>query len=140
MSKACFKPTDEKRQLVAILAVMRLPDEDIAAYVGLRSVKSLNKYFRKELAAGLAEGVETVMGTLQTMAESGDAAANTAWLDMIGSARVSEQAAIAGKLTMVRVPYQPTSRGRRKSQGQSADPEGRGVETAELEGDDRDAA
>jgi hypothetical protein len=119
MSKACFKPTVEKRQEVKMLAVMRLPEEDIAAYVHLRSVKSLHKYFRKELAAGLAEGVDIVAGTLQTMAESGDAAANTAWLDMIGSARLSERDVIAGKLTMVRVPY---------------------LETAELEGDDRDAA
>lgn len=71
MARPRFKPSKEQRNLVKSLAAYAIKPEGIARMVGLRSVKTLKKYFRDELTLGLFEAVAQVSQTHYQMARSG---------------------------------------------------------------------
>jgi len=76
-----FKITEEKRKTVLALAGYGLKHEQIAPLIGIRSTKTLRKYFRGELAGGTAEANAQVAQTLYKMATSGSHPASTIfWL------------------------------------------------------------
>ena len=71
MSRPSFRVKEEDRQLVRSMAALGLRQEQIAKTVGLRSPKTLRKYFRRELQACLAEATLGVMHVAYEMATSG---------------------------------------------------------------------
>jgi len=79
MARAPFKPTPALRQRVRQLAVVGLPQEDIATLVEC-SAKTLRKHFRKELDQGSAEANALVAGFLFQTAKGGNVAAQIFWL------------------------------------------------------------
>jgi hypothetical protein len=141
MAAPNHKPTDEDRKQVKLLALIRLPEQDIADYLGC-SVKNLRKHFHKELESGWAEGADTVAGTLITMAESEkDPAANTAWLELLGTAQVEERATKPGTMTVVNVTERENQKAeRRKAAMKTPNPDESGGEASGAEGDYQDAA
>jgi hypothetical protein len=81
MARPGFKVTDESRKTVRALAGYGLKHEQIARIIGLRSPKTLRKYFQSELASGTAEANAQVAQTLFRMATSGtQPAATMFWL------------------------------------------------------------
>jgi hypothetical protein len=90
MSRPKFVPTKEQRLTVKTLSAYGLNQEAIALKVGLRSPKTLRKYFREELALGAIEAVAQVSQTHYQMAKSGKFPASTMhflnsrarWLDV----------------------------------------------------------
>src|SRR3954468_4163394 len=77
MARPRFKVTREHRTKVRALAGFGVPHEEIARMVGIRSPKTLRKYFRDELAAGSTEANAMVAQTLYQMATSGQHPAAT---------------------------------------------------------------
>ena len=70
MARPSFKATREQRKLVKSMAAIGCRHEDIAAVVGVRSPKTIRKYFRKELSTGQAEAVAAVARVAYEMAVS----------------------------------------------------------------------
>lgn len=71
MARPRFQITAENRNAVRALAGYGLKHEQIARVIGMRSTKTLRKYFRSELASGAAEASAKVSQTLFLMATSG---------------------------------------------------------------------
>jgi len=71
MPRPKIKPTDEQRRLVKALAAFAVPHEQIALKIGIRSPKTLRKYFRQELDEGAVDANAQVAKTLFEMAKSG---------------------------------------------------------------------
>jgi hypothetical protein len=85
MARPGFKVTEENRVKVRALAGYGLKHEQIARMIGLRSPKTLRKYFQSELASGTAEANAQVAQTLFRMATSGtQPAATMFWLKTQG--------------------------------------------------------
>ena len=81
MPRPRLNPTEDQRKLVKSMAAMGTPQEHIALKVGIRSPKTLRKYFRTELDFGLIEAAYKVKTTLFQMATSGKHfAATQFWL------------------------------------------------------------
>jgi hypothetical protein len=81
MARPRFKVNEEKRKTVRALAGYGMPHEQIALIVGIRSPKTLRKYFHSELASGSAEANAQVTQTMFRMATSGaHPAATMFWL------------------------------------------------------------
>jgi hypothetical protein len=81
MPKNRYQPTEENRRRVKRLAGFGLRQEDICAAVGLRSAKTLRRYFFKELSLGMAETTTNVLQTLFRLASSRrDPASTIFWL------------------------------------------------------------
>jgi len=81
MARPRFQITAENRKAARALAGYGLKHEQIARVIGMRSTKTLRKYFRSELAGGSAEASAQVAQTLFTMATSGShPAATMFWL------------------------------------------------------------
>jgi hypothetical protein len=72
MSRPQFRPTEELRALVKSLAAFGIPHDSIALKIGVRSSKTLRKYFRQELDLGAMEANYRVVKTLFGMATSGE--------------------------------------------------------------------
>jgi hypothetical protein len=77
MSRSQFNPTTEHRNIVKSMAAMGIPHEDIGRKIGIRSAKTLRKYFRDELDHGATEANYKVATTLYNMAISGEHPAAT---------------------------------------------------------------
>jgi hypothetical protein len=77
MARPAYKPTDDDRRLVKSMAAMGTPHDDIATKIGIRSPKTLRKYFRDELDMGATEANYKVAKTLFEMATSGQCPAAT---------------------------------------------------------------
>lgn len=71
MPRPRFTPTPDQRRLVKSLAAFGTPQEQIARRLGVRSQKTLRKYFRQELDNGSLEANAKVAQTLYEMATSG---------------------------------------------------------------------
>ena len=71
MARPRFKVTEEKRKTVRALAGYGLKHEQIVPILGIRSPKTLRKYFQSELESGRAEATAQVAQTLYRMATSG---------------------------------------------------------------------
>jgi hypothetical protein len=81
MPRPRFIPTDEQRRLVKSLAAIGTKQCEIAPLVGVRSEKTLRKYFRQELDRGELEANGKVAQALYQMATSGkNVAATVFWL------------------------------------------------------------
>ena len=81
MARPRFKVSDDKRKNVRSLAGFGLTHEAIAQVIGIRSPKTLRKYFQTELASGRAEASAQVAQTMFKMATSGrHVAATVFWL------------------------------------------------------------
>jgi hypothetical protein len=85
MPRPRFTPTDEQRRLVKSLAAIGTKQCDIAPLVGVRSEKTLRKYFRQQLDRGELEANGKVAQVLFQMATSGkNVAATVFWLKCRG--------------------------------------------------------
>jgi hypothetical protein len=71
MARPKFVRTEGQRRTVKSLAAYGLKHEAIARILGLRSPKTLRKYFREELILGEIEAVAQVAQTHFQMAKSG---------------------------------------------------------------------
>jgi hypothetical protein len=80
MPRPKLKPTDEQCQLVKQCAAVGVPHEHIARKIGIRSAKTLRKYFREELDMGLMEANFMVAGALFKKAKEGNTDAQKFWL------------------------------------------------------------
>jgi hypothetical protein len=88
MSRPKFIPTDLHRATVRSYAAYGTKHEDIAKVIGLRSAKTLRKYFREELTRGSIEATARVGQTLYQMATSGEQPACTIfWMKVRGGWR-----------------------------------------------------
>jgi hypothetical protein len=81
MARPRFTPTDEQRSNVKRLAALGIRQDHIAEMIGLRSEKTLRKYFQSELTRGTAEANRQVAQSLYRQATSGKCpAASMFWL------------------------------------------------------------
>src|SRR6267378_1378009 len=83
MARPRFKPSTADSKTVQTLSAFGIPEEQIATNVGPRGIspKTLRKYFRRELAAGMMKANAAVAQTLYQMATSGQSPAATIfWL------------------------------------------------------------
>jgi hypothetical protein len=80
MPRPHLHPTDEQRQLVKFLAAAGIRQTDIARIIGIRSPKTVRKYFRRELDLGSPEANTMVAKTLYKKAVAGDTTAAIFWL------------------------------------------------------------
>jgi hypothetical protein len=82
MARPTIQPTDEQRRLAKSLAAFGIPQEKIAQRLGIRSLKTLRKYYRDDLDAGALEANFAVIKTMYSMATSGrHPVASMYWLD-----------------------------------------------------------
>ena len=86
MPRHKFHPTDEQRTLVKTLSAVGIPQEDIARKLGVRSPKTIRKYFRDELDLGLTDANATVGASLFRQALKGNVDAQKFWLAHRGGA------------------------------------------------------
>jgi hypothetical protein len=96
MARPRFKPADEQRKTVQVMAAYGIPEEQIARTLGVRGIdpKTLRKYFPRELSVGGTLANSAVAQTLYQMATSGKCAAATIfWLK--SRARWTERAPLA---------------------------------------------
>ena len=78
-------PTEEQRRKVRALAGFGVRQEDICAIMGLRSTKTLQKRFRRELELGVVEARAKVAQAAFKLATSGrDPASTMFWLERRG--------------------------------------------------------
>ena len=70
MPRTRFQPTEENRRQVKQLAGLGLRQEQICERIGLRSAKTLRRYFSKELSLGIAESSANVLQTSFKLASS----------------------------------------------------------------------
>ena len=92
MPRPSFKSTVEKRKMVKSMAAVGLTHEQMATAIGIRSAKTLRKYFRKQLNAGNAEAIAKVTSVGYEMAQSGKYPAMTRFWLMKHPARSSHDA------------------------------------------------
>ena len=81
MPRNRYQPTPEKRKQVNMLAGFGVSHEQICTLIGLRSPKTLRRYFSSELSFGIAESHTGVLQTAFKLATSRRNPAMTAfWL------------------------------------------------------------
>jgi transcriptional regulator with XRE-family HTH domain len=80
MPRPKLKPTEEQRRMVKTMTAMGAKQEDVAARIGVRSPKTLRKYFRDELDQGASEANLAIAQTLFKVAQAGDVRAIVFWL------------------------------------------------------------
>jgi hypothetical protein len=73
-------PTEEQRQKVRQYAAVGTPHEHIARKIGIRSPKTLRKYYRKELDESALDANANVAGALYNNAMGGDTNAQKFWM------------------------------------------------------------
>ena len=81
MPRSKLTPTAEQRILVKSLAALGIPQEDIARKIGIRSAKTLRKYFRDELDLAAIDANASVGGALYNKAVGGNTDAQKFWLE-----------------------------------------------------------
>ena len=89
MPRPKLVPTDEQRLQIKSLAAVGIPQEDIAQKIGIRSPKTLRKYFRKELDLAATDANAAVAGALYNRAVNGNTDAQKFWLERRAGWRVS---------------------------------------------------
>jgi hypothetical protein len=80
MPRPHLNPTSEQRNLVKSMAACGIPHEQIAKQVGIRSAKTLRKYFRVELDSGMPEANYQIARSLFHKGQQGDVEAAKFWL------------------------------------------------------------
>ena len=81
MPRARHSPSKESRALIKNLAAVGVPQEQIALKIGIRSPKTLRKYYRAELDMGSIDANASVAGALYNKAIGGDTFAQKFWLE-----------------------------------------------------------
>ncbi len=71
MPRPQINPTQQQRELVRSLTAFGVRQEDIARKLGIRSPKTLRKYFREELDSGASDANARVAQTAFKLATSG---------------------------------------------------------------------
>ena len=85
MPRPAFVPTPEQRKTVRSMAAMGMPQNEIAACIGLRSPKTLRRHFRNELDTAAIEANVRIARSLYEMATAGkNTAAAIFWLKTRG--------------------------------------------------------
>jgi hypothetical protein len=81
MPRPKLKPTEEQRKQVKAMIAVGIKQEDVARMLGIKSAKTLRKYFRKELDQAAISANVSVGHALYKMAVSGEyPAATIFWL------------------------------------------------------------
>ena len=80
MPRPRLRPTAEQRSLVKSMAACGIPHQQIAQHLGIRSPKTLRKYFRGELDSGVSEANYKMARTLFERGIKGDTVAAMFWL------------------------------------------------------------
>ena len=80
MPRPQLNPTEEQRRMVKTMTAMGAKQQDVAARIGVRSPKTLRKYFRNELDQGGSEANLSVAQALFKKAKEGDVKAAMFWL------------------------------------------------------------
>ncbi len=80
MPRPCLKPTESQRNLAKSMAACGIQQEDIARRIGIRSPKTLRKYFSQELSDGSTDANYNVATSLYKRALAGDTNAAKFWL------------------------------------------------------------
>ena len=80
MPRPKLNPTAEQRALVKSMAACGIQHEQIAKQIGIRSPKTLRKYFRSELDSGLVEANYQMAKSLYKSGTHGDTDAAKFWL------------------------------------------------------------
>ena len=81
MPKSRHQPTEERRAQVKTLAGLGVPQQQICRLIGLRSPKTLRRYYGTELSLGIAESTTNVLRTAFKLASSRrDPAMTMFWL------------------------------------------------------------
>ena len=112
MPRPKLQPTAQDRQKVKSLAAVGTPQEDIARIIGIRSTKTLRKYFGKELAHAVAEANASVGGALYRAAMEGDVGAMKYWLSCRAKWRPSaETVAVSESPFVVKIESVPSHHG-----------------------------
>jgi len=81
MPRPKLTPNEEQRQQVKTLAAVGTPQQDIARRIGIRSEKTLRKYFRDELDLAAMDANANVGGALYNKAMAGNTDAQKFWLE-----------------------------------------------------------
>src|ERR1017187_1244069 len=71
MPRPATQITEEQRRLVRSLSAFGVPQDQIAARIGIRSAKTLRKHYREDLDRGALDANATVSQTLFKLASSG---------------------------------------------------------------------
>jgi hypothetical protein len=80
MPRPKLRPTETQRALVKSMAACGISHEQIARQIGIRSPKTMRKYFRSELDSGIAEANYKMAKSLFTSGTTGDTVAAMFWL------------------------------------------------------------
>jgi hypothetical protein len=80
MPRPRLKPTDEQRRLVKGMAAMGIRQENIARLIGIKSPKTLRKFFREELDKGETEATFNMEQAQYKLGIAGDPRAQIDWL------------------------------------------------------------
>jgi hypothetical protein len=80
MPRPVLNPTEEQRRMVKTMTAMGAKQQDVAVRIGVRSPKTLRKYFRNELDQGGSEANLSVAQALFRKAKEGDVKAAMFWL------------------------------------------------------------
>ena len=78
-TKPPHEPTKAMRDTVSLHAMVGTPQLDICTVLGI-GIKTLRKYYRKELDTALVQANATIGGALFNKAKSGDTSALLFWL------------------------------------------------------------
>jgi hypothetical protein len=81
MPRPKLTPTEEQRQQVKTLAAVGTPQQDIARRIGIRSEKTLRKYFRDELDLAATDANANIGSALYKKAMEGNTDAQKFWLE-----------------------------------------------------------
>jgi len=73
-------PTEAQRQLVKSMSACGIRHDQIARHIGIRSAKTLRKYFRGELDSGTPEANYKMAKSLFDRGSKGDTLAAMFWL------------------------------------------------------------
>jgi len=80
MPRPKMNPSVEQREKIKIMAACGIPQEEMVKQIGIRSAKTLRKYFRQELDRASVEANCTVARALFKKARDGDVEAGKFWL------------------------------------------------------------
>ena len=80
MPRPKLTPTEEQRTLVKSMAACGIQHEQIAKHIGIRSPKTLRKYFRSELDSGVTVANYQMAKSLFDSGTKGNTAAAMFWL------------------------------------------------------------
>jgi hypothetical protein len=80
MPRPKLNRTTKQRAIVKSMAACGIPHEQIAKQIGIRSPKTLRKYFRNELDSGVTEANYQVATSMYHKARNGDVEAGKFWL------------------------------------------------------------